>query len=86
MHLLSLSIAFIAPPQQRRQKCLLVFINLTLVFDGHLLITYNLSYLYQVVIPNNEAKNVCWHYLALLLSSYLIISCDQEEYKDMDEK
>jgi hypothetical protein len=68
MHLIILSIAFIAP--------LLVFINLTLVLDSHLLITYTLRYLYQVVIPGNEAKNVCWHYLALLLSSYLIISSD----------
>jgi hypothetical protein len=86
MHLLSLSIAFIAPPRQRHQKCVLVFINLTLVLDSHLLITYTLSYLYQVVIPGNEAKNVCWHYLPLLLRNYLIISCDQKEYKDMDEK
>jgi hypothetical protein len=54
----------------------LVFINLTLVLDSHLLIIYTLSYLYHVVILGNEAKNVCWHYLALLLSSYLIISCD----------
>jgi hypothetical protein len=54
----------------------LVFINLTLVLDSYLLITYTLSYLYQVVIPGNEAKNVCWHYLVLLLSSYLVISCD----------
>jgi hypothetical protein len=58
MHLLSLSIAFIAPPRQWRQKCLLVFINLTLVLDSHLLITYTLSNLYQVVIPDNEAKNI----------------------------
>jgi hypothetical protein len=52
----------------------LVFINLTLVLYSHLLITYTL--LYQGVIPGNKDKDVCWHYLALLLSSYLVISCD----------
>jgi hypothetical protein len=65
MHLLSLSIAFIAPHQQWHQKCLLVFIKLTLILDSHLLITYTLSYLYQVVIPGNEAKKCLLAWLSI---------------------
>jgi hypothetical protein len=49
-------------PQQRRQKYLLVFINLSLV----LVATYCRP-ISPVVIPSDDAKDTCWYYLISLL-------------------
>jgi hypothetical protein len=63
------------PKNKKDPRCLLVLLSLTLVLVATYKLPAPLSYLYQVVIPSVEAKSVCRHYLALLLSSYLIISC-----------
>jgi hypothetical protein len=64
----------------------LVFINLSLVLVATYIYLHLLALLVLVAIPSDGARDTYWYYLALLLSRYLIISCDQKEYKDMNER